>query len=145
MKKLLAIILSAVMMLSLLTASIVADEPAVPATGSANPANIRGESKYAIKSVLSFDETNFGDLIGNPGERCSWELVTTGAASGKALKLTSGNNTSEVTIQLVGDPGNKIGAQDWSEYDGIMWYVDMTGVVGAAEKDTAGSAIRITF
>ena len=140
MKKLLAIGLALVMVLGMLSMGVLADEPEPPATEGL-PTSIRGETKFATKTVISFDEEN---AIANyvqesSAGRCTFELAD--GAIGKGLKLTSGTNTSELYVQLPTDEGST--AQNWSYYDGIMWYVDNTGLSLNTDQVLSGTGIRV--
>ena len=108
----------------------------------AMPTSIQGSSVYATKSVMSFDEEGVAARITPVAEdRCTFAIED--AANGKGLKLTNKQNTGEVKIKLFPDPGNPDDAQDWSPYEGIMWWVDTTGVTYAAGRDYTGSAVRV--
>ncbi|MBO5415955.1 MAG: hypothetical protein J6A83_04930 [Clostridia bacterium] len=160
MKKILAITLSLLFILTLMTAAIgatdggdgVGDESGELSTTidtnnqepSYLPTNINGEATYAYKSVVSFDEDDIAGRLQpqtnqqNNRPRCAWEIVETGGANGKALKMVANGNTAEGNIDLGG-------VQDWSKWDGLMVYVDMSGVIpkdGKAGK--GGIGIRLT-
>ncbi len=106
------------------------------------PEKILDATKYATRSVMNFDEENVLGQISEAGaDRCTWELVD--SAKGKGLKLTNKLNTGEVKIKLFGDEGNEDDAQDWRDYEGIMWWIDTTGVTYSTGKTYTGSAVRV--
>lgn len=153
MKKILAITLSLLFILALMTAAIGAidggdgagDESSTLETTidpntqepSYLPENINGEATYAYRSVVSFDEDGISSRLQpqtnqqNNRPRCAWELVETGGVNGKALKMVANGNTAEGNIDLGG-------VQDWSKWDGLMLYVDMSGVIPKADKAGKG-------
>ncbi|MGM9682297.1 MAG: hypothetical protein ACI3XQ_01735 [Eubacteriales bacterium] len=131
-RKISALLLVLALVAAAITALVNAEEPAA----SVLPPDINGETKFATGKVLSFDEEGIADSITpNGADRCSFEIADGVGISGKALKMTSGSNTCEVNITL--------GEQDWSLYDGLLYYVDVSGVTLSADKTTTGTGIRI--
>lgn len=148
MKKILAIMLAMIFVLAVMTAAIGAEEQgaggdaqsSVDGAGESSlpsylPTDIKGETKYAFKSVVSFDEEGIESGLqpqkspdkNNQRPRCDFEVIETGGVNGKALKMISNGNTAEGNI-------NFTETQDWSKYDGLMVWVDMTGVIPNQSK-----------
>ncbi len=136
MKKTLAIILTAILALSMLTVGISADDAAT----SVNPADILGDAAYTTTTVVSFDEADITSrwAPASNGARCSFEL--TDGINGKAIKMTPKDDTSEGTITIE--------EMDWSGYDGLLYWVDMSQLQynpnNTAKGQTGGVAIRVT-
>lgn len=140
MKKVCSLLLALVMMLSLLSVVVTADGGQDPGA-SALPADILGHSTYATKTVVSFDDPDAFTVTEEDSNRCSYALAD--AAVGKGLKLTVLSNTCQRSISLKPDEEGKAG-QNWSHYDGLLWWIDTTGLVYNEGQETVGSAIRAT-
>ena len=127
MKKLLAILLIAIMATCMLSIGASAAD-----TASKNPANICGQTTYATKSLVSFDEADIVDRMepeapGNNAD-CTFDLVD--GLVGKALKITAQSGWAQGYITHEGT--------DFSQFDGLLYYVDLSGVNVNPEKTAIG-------
>ena len=132
MKKFFVLVLATILCASMLVISV----PAAETNG--NPTKILDESTFVTKTVISFDEEGVVDKFSYNSGRTTWELVD--GKKGKALKMTDGSDTSEGDI-FIGD-------QSWAEYDGLLWWLDLSGVqynpTEVSNGKTGGVPIRIT-
>jgi hypothetical protein len=126
MKKLIVSAIAAAMLISLLSISSFA------ADASKNPADIIGKTTYAVTPLADYEE-DLGNKVNITAGRCSFEIVKS-EISGNAIKLTSGDNTAEAIIKMDKE-------YDFRGYDGIMFWVDLSGVVPSA-NDATGIGIR---
>ena len=125
MKKILTVAAVAMAVALLLGISAFADE--------ALPANIKGESTYAVTMIENFED--LGTRAQVPAGRCTIELVDGIGASGKALQFTSGENTSETTFKMSEE-------MDFRGYDGLLIWVDISGC-RPSKNDAVGIGVRI--
>ena len=132
--KLFSALLAIWMMLAMIPA--MAEEGAANAPESVLPAKVLNEGTYATKSIVSFDEEGIEEKISPAAAgRCTCEVVDGVGISGKGLKMTVGNNTCESYVNIK--------EMDMSLYDGILYYVDISGVTLNDGKTTTGTGIRL--
>ena len=131
--KLFSALLAIWMMLAMIPA--MAEEGATGEPESVLPAKILTEGTYATKTIVSFDEEGIGEKISVNNNRCLCEIVDGVGISGKALKMTAGKDTAESTLAIK--------EMDMSLYDGILYYVDVSGVTLSDGKTTTGTGVRL--
>ncbi len=129
MKKTVSLLCTVAMLLGVIA---ITGSAATAAPGVSVPENILGNS-YESQSFIDFET----DLTVSPSSsgRCTYEYVSEGSASGRAIKLTDGSDTSEVYIQW----GN---TTDFTGFDGILFYADISGLV-ISKNNASGVAIRL--
>ncbi|MBQ7603904.1 MAG: right-handed parallel beta-helix repeat-containing protein [Clostridia bacterium] len=108
--------------------------PPGPAPEPVFPPDLPGDDEYSQRTLLSFDGDVTGDRISFSPGRCRFELDGSGGVSGGALRLISEDNTAEVYISVE--------ETDFSPYDGLLFYADVSGVV-PSKNDATGVAVRL--
>lgn len=132
--KLFSALLAIWMMLAMIPA--MAQEGATGEPASVLPAKILTEGTYATKTIVSFDEEEIEGRISPASTgRCTTEIVDGVGISGKGLKMTVGSNTCESYVNIK--------EMDMSLYDGILYYVDISGVTLNDGKTTTGTGVRL--
>ena len=135
MKKIITLILVAVMLMSMIAVGAGAAEAT-----STNPAKILDQNFYA-KTIVSFEEEgisdNFAPNTGN--DKCDMTLEDGVGVSGKALKFvpTSERNWLQGAVSF--------GETDVSAFDGILYYIDLSGVVLDPDMVAKGQPNNTSF
>ena len=126
MKKIIAIMLVAIMSLSVFAVGTLADG----AADSVNPANINGEAYSATPFITFDDDTQISFAPNTEGNKMTMDVVAEGGVKGKALKTAAINNSwAQGTIHFT--------ETDFSEYDGMLFWVDLS----ALKMDPANEAL----
>lgn len=107
------------------------------------PQQLPNASYFRTESIISFDEPYAAEIV-TPWSSSSSEIAfldeAAGANNGSALKLVALNRLPAYTVTFSEE-------QDWSQYQGIMYYIDITNSTvetrNGVTRSEIGAGIRI--
>lgn len=121
----------------------------MPLSAAAPVTTLPGGLYADLTSVFTFDESDATTRVTalesvDKGVVCGYNLVTAGAASGKALQGYSTATVANTNPMLFGiNLKNSQGlGLDWSDKDGIMFYLDISGME-PTKNNATGCSLRI--